>query len=328
MSATLLTGATGTVGSAIAERLAERGEHVRALARSPQRARDLLSERIEVVGGDVTDAGSVRAAIDGCACVFHTAGLPEQWRRDQADFTRANVEGTANLVEAALQAGVERFIYTSTIDVLASEPDVEFDESVIDPEPRPTHYERSKQEADRIVTAAIDRGLPAVMLHPSGVYGPAPVLSPGMNELLAQLADGKIPMLLPGGMPVVHTADVAEGHLRAAQSAPIGARYILSESYHSLVGVAQAVKAAEPRAKVPPVMPLGIARGVSALGERVARLTGRPPLIPRGALHFLESHAHPNATRARTELDWDPIDFTTGLEQTLEHFRREGWIRA
>lgn len=326
MSATLITGATGTVGHGIAERLIERGEQVRALVRSPGRARGLLSERIELVGGDVGDAESVRAAVDGCSTVFHAAGLPEQWRRDPADFTHVNVDGTRNLVEASLRAGVERFVYTSTIDVFTSEPEVEFDESALDPEPRPTHYERSKQEADRIVSAAIGRGLPAVFLHPSGVYGPAPVLSPGMNELIADLARRKIPMLLPGGMPVVHAADVAEGHLRAAVEAPVGARYILSESYHSLVELAEAVKGVEPRAKVPPVMPLGVARAVSSVGERVARVTGRPPLIPRGALHFLESRVHPLASRAREELGWAPIDFAGGLEGTLEQFRQKGWI--
>ncbi len=326
MTQVLITGATGTVGDAIAVQLLERGEQVRALVRSPERARGLLGNEIELLEGDVTDAASVRKAVEGCATVFHAAGLPEQWRQDVGDFTRVNVDGTRNLAEASLAAGVERFVYTSTIDVFTSRPDIDFDESEIDPEPRPTFYERSKQEADRIVVVALERGLPAVFLHLSGVYGPAPVLSPGMNELLADLARRKIPMLLPGGMPVVYAADVADGHLRAAADAPVGARYILSESYHSLAEVAEAVKAVEPGAKVPPVMPLQVARGVSVVGERIARVTKRPPLIPRGALHFLEAHVHPLATRATDELGWAPISFATGLEQTFAHFRKEGWI--
>src|SRR3712207_5815828 len=143
---------------------------------------------------------SLREALEGCTTVYHSAGIPEQWRRDVGEFTRVNVEGTRNVVEAALAAGVERFIYTSTDDVLVQAPGATFDESVVNPNPGQTPYQRSKQEADRIVTAALDRGLPAVFLHPAGLYGPAPFLVKGLNDLLMQLAKGKTPAVLPGGM--------------------------------------------------------------------------------------------------------------------------------
>jgi dihydroflavonol-4-reductase len=258
--------------------------------------------------------------------VFHCAGLPEQWRLDPGDFDRVNVGGTRNLVDAALAAGVERFVYTSTIDVFAWTPGEPFDESVLDPDPRPTAYERSKQEADRIVAAALDRGLPAVFVHPSAVYGPAPVLTPGLNQLLVQLARGEIPMLLPGGLAVVYSDDVAEGHLCAARSAPLGGRYILSERALSLVELAEAIAREVPAAKVPRVMPIRFARAVSITGERIARLTRRPPLIPRGGLHFLESRPVPVADRAREELGWSATPFPEGLRRALEAFRARGWI--
>lgn len=326
MSDILVTGATGTVGHPIAERLIAEGHRVRALVRTPERARTLVPEGVEIFGGDVSDGASVRAAIEGCDVVYHAAGMPEQWRLDNEDFTRVNVDGTRNLVDAALGAEVQRFVYTSTIDVFAWKPGVPFDESEIEDEPLPTPYERSKQEADRIVTRALDDGLPAVFLHPSGVYGPAPVLAPGMNELLADLGRRKIPMLLPGGMPVVYAQDVADGHLRAAAQAPVGGRYILSSTYHTLVEVARAVTRQVADAKVPPVMPLAIARAVSAAGERVARVTKKAPLIPRGALHFLESHPVPDASRAERELSWTALDFDEGLRRTFAHFRERGWL--
>lgn len=326
MSQILITGATGTVGHPISARLAADGHHVRALVRSPERARDLLPDGVEAVAGDVADAASVRAAIAGCSVVYHAAGLPEQWRLDPGDFQRVNTEGTRNLVEAALAESCERFVYTSTIDVFAWTPGQPFDESVIDPKPRPTYYERSKQDADRIVVEALDAGLPAVFLHPSGVYGPAPVLAAGLNDLLAQLASRKIPMLLPGGMPVVYADDVAEGHLRAAADAEVGERFILSEEFHSLAEIASIVARHAERAKLPPVMPIAVARAVSALGERVARVSKRPPLIPRGALHFLESDARPVAGRARERLGWTAKGFDEGVGLTLAHFRDKGWI--
>jgi len=325
MATVLVTGATGNVGGPIAARLAAEGQTVRALVRSSERAA-LLPEGVEAAIGDVADPASVEAATSGCAIVYHAAGLPEQWRLDPADFARVNVEGTRNMVEAALRNGVERFVYTSTIDVFAWEPGVPFNESTIDPVPRPTHYERSKQEADRLVAAALERGLPAVFLHPAGVYGPAPALTPGANDLFAELARGKIPMLLPGGLPLVYNEDVTDGHLRAAADAPVGGRYILSESFHSLAELAAAVVRHEPDAKVPRVMPLSIARAVSTVGEAVARVTKKAPLIPRGALHFLESDARPDASRAKEQLGWTPRPFDEGLRRTLEHFHGQAWI--
>jgi nucleoside-diphosphate-sugar epimerase len=320
----LITGATGQVGNAIARRLADDGVEVRARVRSPERAR-VLPAGVQPLFGDVTDVQSLRAAIDGTATVYHAAGIPEQWRRDVGEFTRVNVDGTRNVVEAALAAEVERFVYTSTDDVLVQAPGAVFDESVVNPKPGETPYQRSKQEADRIVTAAVDRGLPAVFLHPAGVYGPAPFLVKGLNDLLMQLAKRKTPALLPGGMAVAYSEDVADGHVRAAAQAAVGARYLLAESFQSLTDIARAVAAAEPRAKVPRVMPLGIARAASTVGERVAQVTGRPPMIPRSVLQFLERGSRPSGRRARTELGWNPTPFTTGVERTLTYFRQQGW---
>ena len=321
----LITGATGQVGNAIARRLADDGVEVRALVRSPERAR-VLPEGVQPVFGDVTDAPSVRAALEGAATVYHAAGIPEQWRRDVGEFTRVNVDGTRNVVEAALATGVERFVYTSTDDVLVQAPGAQFDESVINPNPGHTPYQRSKQEADRIVTAALDRGLPAVFLHPSGLYGPAPFLVKGLNDLLMQLAKRKTPAVLPGGMAVAYSEDVADGHVRAAAQAPVGARYLLTESFQSLTDIARAVVASEPDAKVPRVMPLPVARAVSTVGERVAQVTGRPPMIPRSVLQFLVRGSRPTGARARNDLGWNPTPFATGVERTLAYFRQEGWI--
>jgi nucleoside-diphosphate-sugar epimerase len=321
----LITGATGQVGNAIARRLAADGVEVRALVRSPERAQ-VLPPGVQPVFGDVTDAPSVRAALEGSATVYHAAGIPEQWRRDVGEFTRVNVDGTRNVVEAALATGVERFVYTSTDDVLVQAPGAQFDESVINPNPGHTPYQRSKQEADRIVTAALDRGLPAVFLHPSGLYGPAPFLVKGLNDLLMQLAKRKTPALLPGGMAVAYSEDVADGHVRAATQAPVGARYLLTESFQSLTDIARAVAASEPGAKVPRVMPLPVARAVSIAGERVAQVTNRPPMIPRSVLQFLERGSRPTGARARNDLGWSPTPFATGVERTLAYFRQQGWI--
>lgn len=325
MSEVLLTGATGLLGNAIARALIAQGRSVRALVRSPERAASVVPAQCELVAGDVTDRGSLARAASDCRVLVHAAGLPEQWLADEATFQRVNVEGTRNVIEAALAAGIRRLVYTSTIDVFEfPEPGGSFDESEIDAAPKATAYERSKQDADRLVTAALQRGLDAVFLHPSGIYGPGPSTSPGTNHLIADLVRGKVPMLLPGGMPVVHADDAAAGHLLAESQGATGSRYILSESYQSLRGLAEKVRAATGTSKVPPVMPLLVAKALASAGEWVAGLTGKPPLLPKGQLHFLQYQADPSGARARRELGWKPRSFQDGLVQTLEFLRVQG----
>lgn len=325
MTVVLLTGATGTVGSAVTRLLVARGDAVRGLVRSVARARPLLPETVEPVEGDITDAATVSRAMRGANVVMHTAGIPEQWQHDSAIFDRINADGTRIVAEAALREGVESFVYTSTIDVFASTPGVEFDEAALDMRPHATAYERSKQEADRRVVAAMERGLPARFLHPAAVYGIAPVTTAGVNTLIERVARGRVPMLLPGGMPLVFSDDVAAGHLLAT-TAPVGSRFILSESYVPLVDIARAVVEARGRGRVPPVLPAAVGRALAAGGELLARFTRRPPLVARGELHFLLARMNPSARRAREALGWTAVPFREGLRRTLEDMARRGRI--
>ena len=320
---TLITGATGNVGHAIVAELLAAGREVRALVRSVGRARELLPNAVHLVEGDVTDSASVQAAMVGVTSVFHVAGLPEQWQRDPGIFQRVNVDGTRHMVDAALAVGVQSFVYTSTIDVFEWPEHGTFDESRIDQQPKASYYERSKQAADALVVEAMGRGLPARFVHPSGVYGPSPVLTPGANRLLADLAKGDIPMLLPGGLPVVHSVDCARLHL-AVEQAPVGSRYIASDRYVTLAEVAQAVHRAVPSSKVPRVLPLWVARVVCESGELLAKVTKRPPLVSRGELQFLTHEIRPDAGRAQRDFGWTPRDFETGVAETIAAMRAAG----
>jgi len=321
----LVTGGTGMVGSCIAQALLARGHRVRALVRSPDKGKAVLPAACELVQGDVTAPETLPAAVRGCEWVFHAAGFPEQWMRDPSTFDRINAEGTANMVAAARAAGVRRFLLTSTIDVFRWRRGETYDESELDPEPKHTPYERSKQRADRIVAEASADGLDAVFLHPAGVYGPAPSDSPGTNDLLLKLARGEVPALLPGGYPVVFGPDVGEGHVRAAERAAPGARFILSERYYPLTELAREMLAALGiERRVPRVIPLWLASAVSAAGELKGKLIGRPPLMPRGQLQFLQVGAYPSARRATEELDLPFTPLAEGLAQTVAWLRETG----
>jgi len=322
---TLVTGATGTVGGAVVQQLLSAGREVRALVRDAARARPLVPAAVELVEGDVTDAAACARAVAGCGAVFHTAGLPEQWLRDNKQFTRVNVDGSRNLGEAALAAGVGAFVYTSTIDVFEWRRGEPFDEKTLATAPKGSHYERSKQEADRAMVALAGRGLAVRYAHPSAVYGDAPQLNPGLNDVIVRLLRGKVPMLLPGGVPVVLAEDVARGHL-ALEQAPAGTRAILSESFVSLVELARFAVDAAGKGKVPRVIPTWVARIVSTTGEGLAKITRRPPLIPAGQLQFLLEDVHPSNELARTALGWTPTPVAEGVARSVATFRARGWI--
>lgn len=311
----LVTGATGNVGGALVHRLVGDGVAVRALVRSPRRAVEILPPEVELVEGDVTVPASLSAAVADVATVVHSAGMPEQWAKDNDVFDRVNHQGTRHIADAALAAGVGTFIHVSTIDVFRWNPGVPFSER-LDPEPKHTFYERSKQAADAYVTELIDKGLPARFACPAAVFGPSPALTAGANVFLRDLSAGKIPVLLPGGMPLVFNLDVAEGILRLAH-APVGTRAIFSDRYLTLRQIAQAVNRITDGAKVPRTIPRTLAHLVSRTGSALAKVTGRAPLVAAGELTFLESHAVPDATFARTELGWRPTVLEDALATTL-----------
>ncbi|MCW5589318.1 MAG: SDR family NAD(P)-dependent oxidoreductase [Legionellales bacterium] len=314
----LVTGATGLVGYHITQALLRRHLPVKLLVREPKRAEYLAQLGCEIVMGDVTDRTSIQAALQDCDTVYHAAGIPEQWLKNENQFFTVNVDGTINMVEASLRAAIQRFIYTSTIDVFKANVHSVFDETALAEEDKHTAYERSKQQADRYVEEALQCDLPAIFLHPAAVYGAGPSRSLGVNGFLQRLIDGKIPFLLPGGMPVVLAHDVGEGHVLAGLHGKIGERYILSESYQTIVAIAQQALTHIERKRLPPVAPLTLVQAFAWLNEKWAHLTGMPPLIAQGQLHFLQWQAIPNSEKAQQELNWQPCDFQQGLVQTIQ----------
>ena len=117
MSTTLVTGATGLAGYNIVKVLLKRNRKVRALVRSIEKGRKILPNTVELVQGDITDKSSLIEAMKGCNIIYHAAGYPEQWQKDPETFHRVNVAGTQNMIDVAIESKIEKFIYTSTIDV-------------------------------------------------------------------------------------------------------------------------------------------------------------------------------------------------------------------
>jgi dihydroflavonol-4-reductase len=317
----LVTGATGKVGHATARALLAAGHDVRVLVRDPARAAAVVPAGVEAVKGDVTDPASLDAAAAGCEVVFNAMGLPEQWLADAQDFERVNVQGTANVVSAARRAGARRVVHTSTIDVFAADAEGRLVETNLDPQPKGTAYERSKQRAEVAAIAAAGDGVELVMVNPAGVYGPGPPGSASIEDnLLRPVIESRrlaLPFLVPGGLGLVLTDGIGAGQLLAAERGVPGERYILCDGHATLRELAEMAVRVAGRGRVPPVLPVPVARTFAAGGEAVARVIRRPPLLPRGQLHFLLWNARPDSGKAQRELGWVPTPLEEGVRRTL-----------
>jgi dihydroflavonol-4-reductase len=314
----LVTGATGKVGNAIASSLLDRGEQVRALVRDPTAAAGILPAGVEPIRGDATDAATLTAALEGCELVFNAMGMPEQWVKDEGIFDRVNAHGSGALAAAARRAGVRRFVHTSTHDVFHAESGQSFDETKVADYPKGTAYERSKQHAEELVLAERD-GMEVVILNPSGVYGPTPAATPSFeNGIFEPVVRKRLPAVPPGGTGYAFVDGVAAGHLLAADKGDDGERYILADGYATFREIAETVKEVAGRGRVPPVMPVPVAKALASVGEGVARLIRRPPLLPRGQLTYFLWQGQPDSAKAQRELGWSTTPLSDGVRRTLE----------
>jgi dihydroflavonol-4-reductase len=326
MKTVLVTGATGNVGHRIATKLRDRGDRVRALVRDPERARKVLPD-VELVRGDVTAPETLEPAMRDVGLVFHAAGMPEQWQRDEGIFDRVNHAGTVAVFDAAKAAKVDRVVYTSTMDVFAAPRGGTLVETNLDDGPKPSAYETSKVAADRAFVKAVAGGLDAVSINPSAVYGPSPS-NVGLNALFIKLAKKKAPMLPPGGMSVVYVDGVADAHLAAAERGKKGERYLVADAYLSLREIAEVVARLRDLGRVPPYGPAWLLHAMAAVLAPLARTFRFQPLATSGELHFVLWQARVDASKAKKELGFEPMPFEEGAKKTLEHLVACGAIEA
>src|SRR5215471_14520413 len=276
----LVTGGSGFVGSAVARCLVEAGFSVRALVRSRSPRAHLTGLALDFCEGDLRDRKSLERAIAGMRYIFHVAADYRLWARDPNEIFVANVEGTRNVMEEALRAGVERVIYTSSVATLALRPDgMAADESVpLSEEQGIGAYKRSKIAAERLVEAMVaERGLAAVIVNPSTPIGPRDVRPTPTGRIIVEAARGRIPAFIDTGLNLVHVDDVASGHLAALRYGKSGERYILGGQNvpfsQMLADIAGLVGGRAARVRLPwwALIP------VAFTAEAMANITGREP---------------------------------------------------
>ena len=328
---TLVTGATGFVGSGVAKRLALDGTRVRALVRPGSPRFHLDGLHLEFVSGDLRDAPSIRAAMAGIRHVFHVAADYRLWARDRSEIFAVNVEGTRTVMQEALRAGVERVVYTSSVATLGLRSDGSpADESVpLSVEEGIGAYKRSKIAAERLVEAMVrDDRLPAIIVNPSTPIGPRDVKPTPTGRIIVEAARGRMPGFLDTGLNFVHVDDVAEGHLAALRRGVIGERYILGGENvllaDMLAEVARLVGRQPPRFRIP----RSVVIPVAYLAEAKAWLTGREPFTTLDALRLAEHYMFFTAAKAERDLGFRARPYREALADAIDWFRAAGYLNG
>jgi dihydroflavonol-4-reductase len=325
----LVTGATGFVGSAVARALLARGHRVRVLARPNSNQRNLAGLSVEIAEGAMEDPGSLARAVAGCRYVFHVAADYRIWVPDPAPMFRANVEGTRDLLNAALDAGSERIVYTSSVATLGLVPggcgDEETPSSMED---MIGPYKRSKYAAEEVAREfARERGLPVVIVNPSTPVGPGDVKPTPTGRLIVEAARGQMPAFVDTGLNIVHVDDVAEGHLAAAEQGRIGERYILGGENMALAeilaAVAQTVGRRPPRLRVPHRMLFPLAVGA----ELAARITGRDPFVTLDGVRMSQKKMYFSSEKASREFRYTPRPAREAIADAVGWFRDNGYLQ-
>lgn len=324
-----VTGASGFVGSAVARRLREKGFRLRLAVRPSSRRDNLEGLEAEIVEADMRDRPVLAEAMAGCRYLFHVAADYRLWAPDPEEIVRNNFLGTRMVMEAALKAGIERIVYTSSVATLKTRIDpVPVDETCRHTEDSAIGaYKRSKLVAERLVEAMVTlEGLPAVIVNPSTPIGPRDIKPTPTGRIIVEAATGRIPAFVDTGLNLVHVDDVAEGHLLALEKGRIGESYILGGEDVSLrimlAAIAGLMGRKPPTISLPrlPLYP------VAWVAEAVARITGKEPFVTADALTMAKYHMYFSSAKASRELGYTARPFTEALADALAWFRVAGYV--
>lgn len=325
---TLVTGANGFMGSSIVRELLKGNVEVKAMVRENSDTRNIDDLDVERVYGDIRDGESVKAALQRCDTFYQTAALYAFWMPDNKLFYDVNVEGTKIALNAALEQGVEKVVYTSTIaavgfygaNKLANE-EVEY--NLWD---TGNHYSRSKYLGEVEAKKFCEKGLPLVIVNPAIVIGVRDIKPTPSGEMILNVLNRKMPGYVDAGTNFVDVEDVARGHILAAQKGSIGERYILGnenmsiQDYYDLIGEVAGIE--PPRRKIPYSLTVMLSYGY----QLVSNITGKPPLLTPSMVRMGGKYGYFDCSKAVNELGMPQTPVRETIEKAINWFRENGYV--
>ena len=302
---------------------------VRVLARPGSDRRNLAGLDVEVWEGDLCRPESLASGLAGCDTLFHAAADYRLWTRNPAAMYEANVGGTRAILQAALDRGLSRVVYTSSVGTLGNPGD-----GTPGTEATPValadmvgHYKKSKFLAEREAESFVPRGLPLVIVNPSTPVGPRDIKPTPTGKIIVDFLNRKMPAYLDTGLNIIDVDDCARGHILAARNGRVGEKYILGnenltlqEIFALLEGIAGLPA---PRIRLP-YTPILLAAYVN---EGLSRLTGREPLIPLAGVQMAKKFMFFDSSKAIAELGLPRRPVAESLGRAVEWFRAQGYAR-
>ena len=327
---TLITGATGFVGSAVLRQLINTGHSVRALIRPNSDRRNLAGLSIEICTGDLTDRASLDRALAGCSVLFHVAADYRLWVINPREIYEANVTGTRNIMLAAAHAGVTRIVYTSSVATLGLNPDGSpADENTpVSLADMIGHYKRSKFLAEaEVKRLAEEEGLPVIIVNPSTPVGPRDIKPTPTGRIIVDAASGRMPAYVDTGLNLAHVDDVAAGHLLALESGKIGERYVLGAVNMTLKEILTELAAITGRRPPRIRLPHNLVLPIAYISEAWARTVGgKEPRVTLVGVRLAKKRMFFSTEKARHALGFQPRPIEEALRDAVDWFRQHGYL--
>lgn len=323
-----VTGASGHMGANLVRQLVAQGFRTRALYRSPNHLNALEGIDAEIARVDVTELECLEAAFAGIEAVFHLAGVISIDGDPDGSVMRTNVLGTRNVARACMTCGVRKLIHFSSIHALK----IRRGDGVVDeehPEADQTCflYDHSKALGEQEIRAAVQDGLDAMILNPTGIMGPNDFQPSHAGQMLRDLFEGKMRILVRGGFDWVDVRDVSQAAIKAVSRRRSGHRYILSGHWVDFSTLSQICNAVTGRNVSRLAIPIGLARAALPASRLFDTLTGRAPLFTEESLHIIQhSSAKITSAKAQRELGFIARPIEETVRDTLTWMRSQGMV--
>jgi dihydroflavonol-4-reductase len=324
----LVTGASGFVGSHVVRMLVARGDTVRVLVRPASRLDHIGDLNLERITGDLRDYSSLPPCLQGVQRVFHIAADYRLWARNPQEIYQSNVEGTRNLLVAARRAGVERFVYTSTVGtiVVPGHSTLPNEQITACLNQMIGHYKGSKFLAEQEAMRAAREGFPVVIVNPTTPVGPGDWKPTPTGRMIVDFLNGKTPAYMDSGLNIVAVEDVAEGHALAAERGRTGERYLLGGENMTLLEIfatlARFTGRPAPRWKIP--YALALAAGYADAG--ISRIMRREPRIPLEGVRMARHRMFVDCSKAIRELGFCPGSAEAALGRAVKWYVDNGYV--
>jgi dihydroflavonol-4-reductase len=324
-----VTGATGFVGSHVAEQLAASGARLRLLLRKSSRTDNLaVLPDYERASGDLRDPESLRIGMRGCEAVFHVAADYRLWMKDPQEMYAANVEGTRAILKAAAEAGIRRVVYCSSVATMAFKSDgtVVNEATPVTEGDMIGHYKRSKFLAERVAIDAARGGQEVVIVNPTAPMGERDIKPTPTGRIIVDFLKGDFPAYMDTGMNIVDVRDVAKAHILAFEHATVGERYIIGGENLTLKQLLDKLSAITGIPSPTMKVPHAVAMAFAALDETfTGKIRGREPRATIESVRMGKKKMYASSDKARRELGYEPKPVEDALKRAVEWFRANGY---